>query len=83
MNLFGCATKMAFHDEKQKITKETKPILLMKLTLSNEFRQSFQPKLMYVNIEKPSDKNIRPEQITFSSDKLGTKQTNTLMAILI
>lgn len=50
----GCANRapMAFSDDAKTDLKTSKPIFLMTSTLRNTYRTSFQPKLLFVNVEK-------------------------------
>jgi hypothetical protein len=63
--LSACATptKMALHDDSESIEKSEKPIFLMTATLKNGYRESYQPELLVVNIER--------KEVTGSSDRIN------------
>ncbi|MDZ7918749.1 hypothetical protein [Rhodoferax sp.] len=67
--LTGCATrtKMAFENEGDTLTANSKPVLLMTVTLKNHYKTSHQPKLLVVNVEKPDAKESS-ERFNFTMD---------------
>lgn len=73
--LAGCATptRMAFHDDAQRIEAGSKPVMLMKATIRNQYRPSFQPRLLVLHVERPDAKEAK-DRINFTMDdkaKLG------------
>lgn len=73
--LSGCATrtKMAFEDDGQRITENSKPILLMTATIKNNYKPFYQPKLLVVNVEKAGAKEAA-DRLNFTMDE---KAVNT------
>jgi len=73
--LSGCATptNMAFADDGQRVTENSKPIFLMTATLKNNYKPSYQPKLIVVNVEKAGAKEAA-DRLNFTTDE---KAANT------
>lgn len=77
MLLTGCATrtKMAFENDSDKITANSKPVLLMTVTLKNAYKTSYQPKLLVVNVEKPDAKDSK-DRLNFTIDDKARVDSN-------
>ena len=76
LNLAGCltATRMPLHESTEKIDDAGGPLLLMTATIRNDYRPSFQPKLLLVHVEKTTAKprdNSREGKINFAVDDLA------------
>jgi uncharacterized protein YcfL len=71
--LTGCATrtKMAFEDDADRFTENSKPVYLMTATIKNTYKTSFQPKLVVVHVEKPNAKE--------TADRLNLAMSRTLL----
>lgn len=69
LTLTGCATrtKMAFEDDTQKVTETSKPIYLMTATIKNNYKPSYQPNLIVVNVEKAGAKEAA-DRLNFTMD---------------
>lgn len=67
----GCATntKMAFENDAERVSEKTKPIVLMKVTLKNEYRPNFQPKLNLVHVDSPTSKEALSRKDFVVDDK--------------
>lgn len=67
----GCATntKMAFEDDAERMSDKGKPIVLMKVTLKNEYRTGFQPKLDHVHVESFTSKDATSRKDFVMGDK--------------
>lgn len=78
LGLSGCATptKMAFHDENERVAEKQNPIYLMTATLKNTYRTSFQPRLLVVHVEKPDAKE-RADRLNFTMDEKARNETNS------
>lgn len=65
----GCTTptKMALSNDSETVSKTGKPIFLMSATLRNTYKTSYQPKLLFVNVERPIAKDSA-DQINFALD---------------
>lgn len=65
----GCAspTKMAFENDADRLTDKSKPIFLMTATTKNIYKESFQPRLRVVNVEKPGAKEAA-DRLNFTVD---------------
>jgi hypothetical protein len=79
--LSGCATptKMAFQDDAEKLTEQSRPVFLMKVTIKNAYKTSYQPKLLVVNVEKPQAKEAA-DRINFTMDDKGKDETGSAAA---
>jgi hypothetical protein len=68
--LTGCATptKMAFQEDSAAITAASKPIFLMTATLKNGYRDSYQPEVLVVNVERKEVKDSN-DRINFTMDE--------------
>lgn len=75
--LTGCATphNMALQDDSEVITEGSKPILLMTATIKNIYKESFQPKLLVVHLEKP-DASKTEERLNFKMDDKGKNESD-------
>lgn len=53
--LAGCATQneMALQQDSERITENSKPVLLMTATIKNTYKTSFQPRLVKVSVDQP------------------------------
>lgn len=76
--LSGCATpaKMAYSDEETGAATETKPVFLMTATLRNNYKTSYQPKLIVVNVEKATVKDSA-DRINFTMDEKSKIETDS------
>jgi hypothetical protein len=76
--LSGCATrtKMAFESDEERLTATSKPVFLMTATLKNEYRSSFQPKLLVVNVEKPGAKDAS-DRLNFTIDEKAKNESDS------
>ncbi|HEX7889628.1 MAG TPA: hypothetical protein VF522_09740 [Ramlibacter sp.] len=74
--LAGCATptRMAFHDDAQRLDAASKPVLLMATTIKNQYRLSFQPRLIVVHVERPDAKDAK-DRINFTMDDKAKVET--------
>lgn len=75
--LSGCATptKMAFVEDTDQVSK-TKPTFLMTTTLRNSYRTSFQPKLIWVSVERVVVKGAE-DRINFTMDKKAKNESDS------
>lgn len=73
----GCATptKMAFQEDTDQVSK-TKPTFLMTATLRNNYRTSFQPKLIIVHVERSIVKGAE-DRINFTMDKKAKNESDS------
>lgn len=69
----GCANQMAFHDHRERLTTDSKPVFLMTATLNNNYRKSFQPKLTVAHVEKESAAG-EIEKLSFLMDDRGSSE---------
>jgi hypothetical protein len=76
--LAGCATptKMAFHKDTETVTSTTKPIFLMTATLKNSYRQSYQPKVIVLNVEKEGASQ-KSDRINFTMDDKAKNESGS------
>lgn len=76
--LSGCATptKMAFSKDTDTLQTSGKPIFLMTATIKNNYKPSFQPKLMVVNVEKEGAKT-KADRINFTMDDKAKLESGT------
>lgn len=74
----GCATptKMAFHNDSDRLTEKSNPVFLMTATIKNTYKTSFQPRLLVVNIEKPDAKQAS-DRLNFKMDDIGKNETDS------
>ncbi len=74
----GCATptKMAFHDDSGRLTEKSNPVFLMTATIRNTYKTSFQPRLLFVSVEKPDAKQAS-DRLNFKMDDIGKDETNS------
>lgn len=74
--LTGCATsqKMAFENNTD--THPTKPVYLMSVTLKNNYRTSYQPKLLTALVEKKDAKEDK-DHLNFDMDAAGKSEADT------
>jgi hypothetical protein len=56
--LAGCATRtqMPFQNDSDRLTEKSKPVYLMTATIKNDYKPSFQPRVIVVHVEKPGAK---------------------------
>jgi hypothetical protein len=75
--LSGCATptKMAFSNDADTVSKSSKPIYLMTVTLRNSYRTSYQPKLIVVHVERGVVKGSA-DRINFTIDDKAKNESN-------
>ena len=73
----GCATptKMAFQEDSDQVSK-TKPTFLMTATLRNSYRTSFQPKVIFVAVERAVVKGAE-DRINFTMDKKAKNESDS------
>lgn len=73
----GCATptKMAFLEDSDQVSK-TKPTFLMTATLRNSYRTSFQPKLIFVPVERAVVRGAE-DRINFTMDKKAKNESDS------
>lgn len=73
----GCATptKMAFQEDTDQVSK-TKPTFPMTATLRNNYRTSFQPKLIIVHVERSIVKGAE-DRINFTMDKKAKNESDS------
>ena len=74
----GCATptKMAFHNDSDRVTERSNPVFLMTATIKNAYKTSFQPRLLVVNVEKPDAKQAS-DRLNFKMDDIGKNETDS------
>lgn len=74
----GCATptKMAFHNDSDRLTEKSNPVFLMTATIKNTYKTSFQPRLLVVNVEKPDAKQAS-DRLNFKMDDIGKNETDS------
>jgi hypothetical protein len=74
----GCATEkgMAVLDTPAAITKSSKPIYLMTVTLRNTYVPAYQPKLQAVRVLKKTD-SPNPKIILFQADPLAKSESDS------
>jgi len=79
--LSGCATptKMAFENDTDRLTAASKPVFLMTATIKNTYKESYQPRLLVVNVEK-SDVKDSADRINFTMDDKAKNETDALPA---
>jgi len=80
--LTGClgATRMPLHESTETLDDAGGPLLLMTATIRNDYRPSFQPKLLLVHVEKTTAKprdNSREGKINFAVDDLAPLAAGT------
>lgn len=78
MLLSGCATqtKMALSNDTDAVSNTGKPIFLMTATLRNTYRTSYQPKLMFVNVERATV-NGSVDGINFTMDDKSKNESDS------
>lgn len=76
--LGGCATRtqMAFQNDADRLTETSKPVYLMTATIKNNYRPSFQPRLLVVHVEKPGAKEAA-DRLNFVMDDKAKNETNS------
>lgn len=76
--LSACATptKMALQDDSEPVEKSAKPIFLMTATLKNGYKESYQPELFVVNVEK-SEVTGSSDRINFTMDDKAKKPVDS------
>ena len=76
--LSGCATEkgMAVLDTPASVTKTSKPIYLMTVTLRNTYVTAYQPKLVAVRVQKGNNPG-NPQIILFNADPLAKSESNS------
>jgi len=75
----GCATrtKMAFENDAERLTEKSRPVFLMTATIKNEYKQSFQPRLAVVHVEKSNAKDAA-DHLNFTMDDKARDEPDTL-----
>jgi hypothetical protein len=75
--LAGCATptQMAFGDDAERLEPKSKPVLLMAVTLKNQYRTSIQPRMIVLHVEKPDAKEAR-DRLNFRVDEKSRIETD-------
>jgi hypothetical protein len=78
MFLSGCATPIRMSPTKETQALETtkSSVLLMSLTMKNDFHPSYQPSPIVVNVER-GDANQRADRLNFLFDQDGTEESKT------
>jgi hypothetical protein len=68
--LSGCATRtmMAYSDESKTVVAPSSAVFLMTATIKNGYHDSFQPKLLVVNVETVGAKT-KADRLNFTMDK--------------
>lgn len=76
--LCGCATHtgMALRDASDRITENSRPVLLMTATLRNTYKTDFQPRLLVVHVERPRAGGS-PERLDFVMDDKARGETDS------
>jgi hypothetical protein len=76
--LAGCATPtdMALRNDTDTIQADAKPIYLMTATFRNDYKPSFQPKLIVVHVERPDAKD-RVDRLNFVMDNKARDEKDT------
>jgi len=79
----GCATrtKMAFSEDSDKEIKTNNPIFLMTSTMQNNYKTSFQPRLIAVNVERAVVKDSA-DRINFVMDDKAKNETKANSQLL-
>ncbi|MEJ8845252.1 hypothetical protein [Variovorax rhizosphaerae] len=68
--LMGCATRtdMAFKNDADVLKGDSKPVYLMTVTLRNNFKPDYQPKLEEVNVKRDGGRQQPDERLDFRID---------------
>lgn len=77
--LSGCATpsKMAFQNDSDVLTEQSKPVLLMTATVRNAYKPSFQPQLQVVHVGRPGAQEAK-DRFNFTIDDKAKGETGSL-----
>lgn len=76
--LSGCVSqpRMAFSEDSERWNEQSKPVLLMTVTLKNAYRPPYQPRLFIAHVEKLEDRKVA-DRLGFKMDDKGRAETHT------
>lgn len=80
--LAGCATptKMAFENDADRVTAASKPVFLMTANLWNNYKTSYQPRLLVVNVERAVVADSA-DRINFTMDEKAKVSSNAALPV--
>lgn len=67
---------MPLQNDTDRVTEKSKPIFLMTATIKNNYRTSYQPKLLVVHVEKPGAKEAA-DRLNFVMDDKARNETGS------
>jgi len=78
LGLSGCATptKMAFQQDTDRLTEQSKPVYLMTATIKNTYKPNHQPKLLIAHVEKPEAAGAA-DRLNFTMDDKARMETDS------